>query len=742
MTGIPLAGEQTAQRSGLGEYKGALSWIASVDHKVIGIMYLATTIFFFGVGGIEAMLMRIQLAKPNNAFLTPSAYNQIFTMHGTTMVFLVVMPMLIGFATYLVPLMIGATDMAFPRLNALSFWLLVFGGLLLYWSFMAGGAPATGWFSYAPLSEKQFSSNAGPDYWALGLLATGIGTVMSGVNFIVTIITLRAPGLTIRRLPLFVWMTLINSFLILFALAALNASLVMLLMDRLLQARFFNPAVGGSAILWQHYFWAFGHPEVYIMVLPAFGIISEVIPVFARKPIFGYSFVAASTVAIAFLSFGVWAHHMFAVGLGPTWELVFGASSMLIAIPTGVKIFNWVATLWGGAIRFSTPMLFCIGFLITFTAGGLSGVTFAIVPIDWATTDSYYVVAHMHYVLFGGSLFAMLAGIFYWFPKVTGKMLDERLGKWFFWLIFIGFHMTFLIQHFLGLIGMPRRIWTYPNLPYWGVMNLISTAGTFLIALSTLVFLANVIISLRSGAPAGDNPWEAWTLEWATTSPPPVHNFDQVPPVNSRRPLWDLAHPDRADQDLPEEGGVNIDIEPNKLGMGMFLLSEAFFFSLLILAYVYYMSGGSEGPNALNALNPLLAGIYTVCLLLSSVTLWRGVHSLRNGKPGQFRLWLLATVVLGAIFLIGQGREYLGLINQNVTISRNLFGTTFFTLTGFHGLHVFSGLVALAVLLGLAFMGDFKGLRSRAVETVELYWHFVDAVWVIIFTLVYLLPHL
>ena len=524
-----------------------LSWVTSVDHKQIAILYLLASLLFFLVGGCEALLMRLQLAWPNLNLLSPGGYNQIFTMHGTTMIFLVVVPMLLGLATYFSPLMIGAKDMAFPRLNALSFWVFLFGGLLLYFSFFAGGAPNAGWFAYAPLSEKAYSSSPGQDYWALSLLAIGIGTVAAGLNLIVTIVTLRTPGLTMQRLPLFVWMVLVNSFLIIFAMPALNASLLMLLIDRQLQAHFFTALGGGSPVLWQHYFWAFGHPEVYIMVLPAFGIISEVIPVFSRQPIFGYGFVAASTVAIGLLSFGVWAHHMFAVGLGHGWDLAFGASSMLIAIPTGVKIFNWIATMWGGAIRFTTSMCFALAFLVTFTIGGLSGVTFAVVPTDWQTTDTYFVVAHMHYVLFGGTIFAIFAGLYYWFPKMTGRLLSERIGKLHFWLTFIGFNMTFFIQHILGLAGMPRRVYTYQPLPYWGAMNLFSTVGAFVLGIGIAVFLWNFYISLREGEIASDNPWSAWTLEWATSSPPPTHNFDLVPPVNSRRPLWDLAHPEDPD---------------------------------------------------------------------------------------------------------------------------------------------------------------------------------------------------
>ena len=545
MSDIPIPHGLIAPRQAELERSAWLEWVSTVDHKRIGLMYLATTLVFFCIGGIEALLMRIQLAWPGNTFLSPDMYDQIFTMHGTTMVFLVVVPLLLGLANYLTPLMIGARDMALPRLNAFSYWVFLFGGILLYLSFVAGHAPAAGWFSYTPLSETGYSSRHGMDYWALALLGIGVGTISTAINLIATIVNLRTDGLTIRRLPLFVWMVLVNSFLIIFALPALNASLVMLLIDRQLNAHFFTALGGGSPVLWQHYFWSFGHPEVYIMVLPAFGIISEVIPVFSRKPIFGYGFVAASTVAIALLSLGVWAHHMFAVGLGHAWDYAFGAASMLIAVPTGVKIFNWIATMWGGSIRFTTSMMFAIAFLFTFTIGGLTGVQFATFPLDWQTTDTYYVVAHMHYVLFGGTLFAVMAGLYYWFPKLSGRMLSERLGKLHFWLMFIGFHMTFFIQHILGLDGMPRRVYTYPNLPGWGVMNLISTIGAFVIGIAVLVLLANIYQSLRTGAAAGDNPWEAWTLEWATTSPPPEHNFVRVPPVQSARPLWDLAREQR-----------------------------------------------------------------------------------------------------------------------------------------------------------------------------------------------------
>jgi cytochrome c oxidase subunit I+III len=718
---------------------GLYSWIATVDHKRIGIMYLLTTLFFFAIGGIEALLIRIQLARPNNTFLSPDAYNQIFTLHGTTMIFLVVMPTLIGLANYLVPLMIGARDMAFPRLNALSFWLLPFGGLLLHFSLLAGGAPAVGWFSYAPLSEPPYASTPGMDYWGLSLLILGVGSVAASINLIATILTQRAPGLTIRRLPLFVWMIFINSFLVILALPALNAAIVMLFIDRHLGTHFFAPAHGGSALLWQHFFWAFGHPEVYIMALPAFGIISEVVPVFARRPIFGYEFVAASTVAIGLLSFGVWAHHMFAVGMGHPIDLFFAASSMMIAVPTGVKIFAWSATLWHGSIRLTTSLLFAVAFLIQFTIGGLSGVTFAVVPTDWQTTDTYYLVAHFHYVLFGGTFFAVFAGLYYWFPKITGRMLSERIGKLNFWTAVVGFNMAFFVQHFLGLMGMTRRIYTYPDLPGWGLLNIISTIGAFLLGISVLILLGNIVVSLRRGKIAGDNPWNAWTLEWATTSPPPLQNFDRLPPIRSRRPLWDLAHPENPDPVVGNSAsGDGFHPEKNRVAIVSFLLSEGFFFLMLILAYLFYNSHAMNGPTPTSTLDAKRTGIFTLCLLASSFTIWLAEKKLRAKKPVAFR-WLLGlTILLGAIFLVGQGREYLRIYDSGVVISSNLFATTFFTLTGFHGLHVCVGLIALLVLMGLGLAGDFKSGRIEAVKSIGLYWHFVDAVWLVVYSVIYL----
>ena len=530
--------------------RGKLLWIASTDHKQLGIMYLWLALFFFVIGGLEAMAIRAQLALPDNDLISPELYNQIFTMHGTTMIFLVLMPAMIGLATYLIPLMIGANEMAFPRLNAFSFRMTCLGGVLLYFSFFAGGAPNAGWFNYAPLSENNYSSTKGVDYFLVGLILTGIGSIGAGLNFITTILTLRSPDIKLNMLPLFVWMMLVNAFLMLAAFPLLNAGLFMMLIDRQFDAHFFIPSTGGSAILWQHFFWAFGHPEVYILALPAFGIISEVIPVFSRKPIYGYKFVASSSVAIGLLSYSVWAHHMFSVGLSNAVNGFFAISSMLIGIPTGLKVINWIGTMHKGSISLSIPMLFAIAFLVDFTFGGLSGISFAIVPIDWQLTDTYYLVAHLHYVFLGGSLFGIFAGIYYWFPKISGRMLSPSLGKWHFWLFVLGFNLTFFLQHILGILGMPRRIYTYPNLPYWKVLNIFSSIGAIFMFVGMAIFFWNIYKTLKKPRTVVANPWDAWTLEWSTPSPPELKNFDEIPRVHSRRPLWDLNNPDNPDKKL------------------------------------------------------------------------------------------------------------------------------------------------------------------------------------------------
>jgi cytochrome c oxidase subunit I len=715
------------------EERGIYGWVATVDHKKIGILYLLTALVFFVIGGGEALVMRLQLAQPNQTVVDPDTFNQLFTMHGTTMIFLVAMPAIFGFANYVVPLMIGARDMAFPRLNAMSYWLLPFGGFLLHFSLMAGGAPSAGWFGYAPLTEMGFSSTQGTDYWVLALLVLGIGSVGGAINFLATILTLRAPGLTMKRLPLFVWMMLITSVLVVLALPVLNASLVMLLIDRQLQSHYFLPSQGGNAIVWQHFFWTFGHPEVYILALPAFGMISEIIPVFSRKPIFGYEFVAASGVTIGVLSFGVWAHHMFAVGLGQTIDLAFAGGSMLIAIPTGVKIFNWVATMYGGSIRFTTAMLFATAFLIEFVIGGLSGITLATAPIDWQVTDTYYLVAHFHYVAFGGTVFALLAAVYYWFPKMSGRLLDEKVGRVTFWTMTIGFNTTFFVQHFLGIMGMPRRVFTYPDLPGWGTLNMVSTIGAFMMGVGALLLVYNIAASLLRGEPAGDNPWRGWTLEWFATSPPHAHNFEKVPPVLGRRPLWDLTH-EKAKAPILAVSRP----DKNKVASLSLIASEAGFFVILIFAFVYYNLAHGEGPTAATVLDAKKTGAFTVCLLASSLTLAMAERQLERKQGTAAAGWLGVTIGLGLVFLFGQASEYIALWTSGVTVSRNIFATTFFTLTGFHGLHVLMGLIALSILLGLIARGDFKKKSSSALVAVGYYWHFVDVVWIVVFSIVYL----
>ena len=530
------------------------SWIVTVDHKKLGLLYVLYGTFFMLVGGAEAIAIRIQLARPNNHFLSPQVYNRFFTMHGTTMVFLVGMTIIFGFGNYLVPLMIGARDMAFPRLNAFSFWVTAFGGLLLYYSFLGGSglygvgnAPDVGWFAYAPLTARAFSPGHATDYWAIALIVTGFGTVGTALNIVATAFCMRCKGMTLMRMPLFVWVMVVDSALTLITITPLTAAQIMLLIDRYLGGHFFDTQAGGSALAWIHFFWIFGHPEVYVLVLPAFAIANEVIPTFSRKAIFGYPAMVAASVGIAFVSLGVWAHHMFTVGMTSASNAFFTLSTMIVGIPTGIKIFNWLATMWGGRIRFTTSMLFLIAFVFQFLIAGLTGIMLSVSPWDWQLHNSYFVIAHFHYVLVGAIITAIFGGMYYWFPKATGRMLDETLGKWHFWLFTIGFHVTFDVMHIPGILGMPRSIYTYEANRGWGTLNMIVSIGGIIQGIAVLIFLWNIIVSLRSGKEAGNDPWDAWTLEWATSSPPPDYNFATEPVVGSRRPLWDLKHPEDPD---------------------------------------------------------------------------------------------------------------------------------------------------------------------------------------------------
>ncbi|WP_411829516.1 cytochrome c oxidase subunit I [Paenibacillus lautus] len=561
-----------------------MDWLTTVDHKKIGILYLIAGGFFFGIGGIEAILIRLQLIKPMNDLVSAQVFNELITMHGTTMIFLGVMPVIFALMNAVIPLQIGARDVAFPFLNSLGFWTFLFGGLLLNLSWIMGGAPDAGWTSYTPLSTNDYSSTHGVDFYTIGLQIAGLGTLIGGINFLATIITMRAPGMSFMRMPMFTWTAFITSAMILFAFPAITVGLVLLSFDRLLGANFFDVAAGGSPVLWQHIFWIFGHPEVYILILPAFGIISEVIPTFSRKRLFGYSSMVFATILIAFLGFMVWAHHMFTTGLGPVANALFSIATMLIAVPTGIKIFNWLFTMWGGQIRFTSANLFAIGFVPTFVMGGVTGVMLASAPADFQFHDTYFVVAHFHYVIVGGLVFGLFAGLHYWWPKMFGRVLNETLGKWTFWLFAIGFHMTFFVQHFLGLLGMQRRIVSYLPNQNFDELNFISTIGAILMGIGVLAFLANVVITSRKPVGAPADPWEdGRTLEWSIPSPPPEYNFKQIPLVRGIDAYWKEKMAGNKEMTPSEPVGPihmpSPSILPFVMSLGLFIAGLGFMFS-------------------------------------------------------------------------------------------------------------------------------------------------------------------
>jgi cytochrome c oxidase subunit 1 len=531
-------------------------WVTTVDHKKIGLMYIGYALLFLVISGAQALLIRIQLAVPNNHFVSPQVYNRFFTMHGTTMVFFMGMPILFGFGNYVVPLMIGARDMAFPRLNAFSFWVTAFAGFLLYFSYLggsglygAGSAPDVGWFAYAPLTARAFSPGHSTDYWTLAVLLSGVSSIATAVNFVATTLCMRCPGMKLTRMPLMAWLYTVVSAMVFVTISPLTAAQIMLMLDRYLGSHFFDTQAGGSAVLWIHFFWIFGHPEVYILVLPAFAFANEIIPVFSRKAIFGYPAMVAASVGIGFISLGVWAHHMFTVGMTSFGNTFFVISTMLVGVPTGIKIFNWLATMWGGKIQYKMPMLFSVGFLFQFLIAGLTGIMLSVAPFDWQVHNTYFVIAHFHYVLIGAIVFMVFAAFYYWYPKMTGRMLSETIGRWHFWVFLIGFHVTFDTMHIPGLLGMPRHIYTYEADRGWGTLNMIVSIGAFIQAIGILIFVYNLIWSYLHGEEAGPDPWDAWTLEWATPSPPPHYNFAVTPVVHSRRPLWDIKHPEDPDSE-------------------------------------------------------------------------------------------------------------------------------------------------------------------------------------------------
>lgn len=806
----PIHSEQLNYLEGGGIY----GWLTTIDHKRIAVMYGVTAVLFMALGGIEALAVRTQLMYPDNHFLTAQIYNQFFTTHGLTMIFLVVMPLETGFfGNFFIPLQIGARDVAFPRLNALSYWIFLFGAITLNLGWLYGGLPNGGWFGYANLTERYYSPGPNIDFYDLGLLILGVSSVMSALNFFVTIINMRAPGMTFFRMPVLIWSLLITVILILLAFPSLTVGLIFLFMDRYFDTHYYRVIAGATPILWQHLFWIFGHPEVYIMILPAFGLINEVIPVFSGKPLFGYPMMVYAMILIAFLSYGVWGHHMFATGMGPVADATFSVTSLLIAIPTGIKIFNWLFTVWGGRLRFTTAYLFALAFVLQFTVGGLSGVMHASPPIDLEQTDSYIIVAHFHYVLGLGALFAIFAGLYFYWPKVTGRQLNETLGKWHFWLSVWSFNATFFPMHFLGELGMPRRIYTYAPHMGWDFWNFWETWNAYIIALSFIPLLVNIYWSLTNGERASHDPWDARTLEWAVPSPPPIYNFAEVPEVVSRDAFWVTKYgsveasgltqgapviaPAMVDVskihmpapslypvfiglgifgmalgmligwyrvvatggallllaavsmcfEYPNWGEDNphsvaesfLRLDHRKVGIWSFIGSETVFFACLISTYMVYKSR-SLGHFDAAILNIPLTSFSTFVLLTSSLLMVLALAAFQRDDHRWGTIWLVGTALFGCVFLGGQVYEFGSFwLKEGMLFNSNLFSQCFYTLVGFHGFHVFIGVVWLLVMAIAGMMGKLNSKRSLAVEICGLYWHFVDIVWVVIFVLVYLM---
>ncbi|SAK84305.1 cytochrome c oxidase subunit I [Caballeronia fortuita] len=821
-------------------WEGDSGWrgfITTVDHKKIGLRYIVTAFLFLLLGGVEALVMRLQLAQPNQSLVTPGQFAELFTMHGVTMIFLYALPVLSGFSNFLWPLMLGSRDMAFPRLNALSYWVFLFAGIFLYGSFPFGQAPNAGWFNYVPLSSLEYSRGINIDVYSLGMVLLGISTTVGAVNFVVTLFRMRAVGMSVDRLPIIVWGTLTISFANLFAVPSVSLAFLLLWMDRNIGTHFFDVASDGRPLLWQHLFWMFAHPWVYVVVLPAMGIVSDALPTFCRRPLVAYAAVAMATVGTMTVGFEVWIHHMFATGITPLALAFFGAASLLISIPSAVAVFAWVATIWTGRPVFAVPFLYFASFVLMFVIGGVSGVMTAAVPLDWQLTDTYFVVAHLHYVLLGINVFPVFGGITYWFPKFTGRMMNERWGKIAFWIVLVGFNLGFFPMHISGLLGMPRRIYTYPEGMGWDTSNLITTIGSFIFALGVLLFVVNALVSARRGREAPKNPWDAPGLEWSTESPPAPYNFAVLPVIESRHPMWEdrlqpkgrqsslssgyLLHRGREALGVhPFSGSPDVILKmpedawsPFFLGLfgalvfvGVLLRSPSFTLVALaaagatLIAWMWPRralaqreppgpaqtvpantgtskdalpvgsagehSGGWWGVLALIATEASLFGYLIFCyfysqsqttlpwppegmpkigtgalstgtLILSSVFAWLSERTLKRSKRWPAFGWMLVAIALGVTFAGMQWKEW---HDHPYGITAHLYGSLYFTITGFHMAHVVVGLVILVLLAVWIALGYFDAERNAPMRIGGLYWHFVDVVWLFIFTSLYVTP--